>query len=271
MLIENDYRQILKSKLTERGQDKRGYSLRSFAKDLGISVSQLSDVLNRKKGLSLDKAKSIASKLGFTESEQDQFCLLVRASDSRSRIERIRAAFEIEQQDRIKEPMYQLHEVTFQVISTWYHYALMELTTLRNFKYDIQWMSKKLGISISETREAIQRLKSLGLLIEENNTLTQTRSNITTTDGVPSAAVRQFNRELLEKAIEALSLYGVDDRYISSLIVAINKNDLAKYVEKIKEFRDQINDMAESNEAEKNEVFCLGLQMYPISKPEDRA
>ena len=50
--MSNEVVQILNEKFKERVQANSAYSLRSFARDLKVSPSTLSEIFNQKKGLS---------------------------------------------------------------------------------------------------------------------------------------------------------------------------------------------------------------------------
>lgn len=80
-------RVILQQLLCSKQQKNGRYSLRAFARDLKISPSFLSEVLNGKYGISRTLAKQIADRLHFDDSESSHFCSLadLEINDSRSR------------------------------------------------------------------------------------------------------------------------------------------------------------------------------------------
>ena len=80
-----DYRVVLRLELEKRTRLSPKYSMRDFAKDLGLFPSHLFGVLKKTKGLSPVSALKVAWALGFDKVERDQFVLLVRAWSSRAR------------------------------------------------------------------------------------------------------------------------------------------------------------------------------------------
>lgn len=80
-------RVILQQILTQRQHRNARYSLRAFARDLHVSPSFLSEVLNGKYGLSKHLANQIADRLGFDEKARTHFCSLadLDVTDSRTR------------------------------------------------------------------------------------------------------------------------------------------------------------------------------------------
>ena len=83
-----DYREIIKAEFLRRRAKDPFYSLRSFAKDLGLFPSHLSDVLKSKRGLSKNNAFDIASALGLKTFAAQKFRFMVSAQSGRSKIER---------------------------------------------------------------------------------------------------------------------------------------------------------------------------------------
>jgi hypothetical protein len=65
------YRDLLKRELESRCGRNPRYSLRAFAKDLGLSAPRLSHVLNGRFGLSRAAAEAIADKLGLVGVEAE--------------------------------------------------------------------------------------------------------------------------------------------------------------------------------------------------------
>ena len=83
-----DYRHILRLELKRRKALSPKYSMRDFAKDLGLFPSHMSYVLRNKKGLSRKSGRRIARRFAFTSRETQYFSLLVCLKSARSKLER---------------------------------------------------------------------------------------------------------------------------------------------------------------------------------------
>lgn len=269
MFNEKNYLDILKRQLEERCTANPRYSLRALARDLKMSSGRLSSILNSKLGLSEASAKDIAKKLGFSKEETDYFCNLVVLSDGRSKIKRTIAASQIAhlQESRSSE-MINFQLESFRIISDWYHFAIMELTTLKDFKYDVNWIAKRLGISKYETENAIGRLKKLGLLEEKKGHLVQTQVNLATPSEIPSESLKAFHAQVLRKAAEALALQAPSERDITNLTVAIDSRDLPEFKERIRKFRREFNRSVETRQTERDEVYMLAIQFFRLTEKE---
>lgn len=79
-----DYRQFLVMELSKRNRRNSAYSLRSFARDLGLSPSSLSEIVNRRAGLSPEKASLLAERLKLDPFQQQIFSLSAGMLHSRS-------------------------------------------------------------------------------------------------------------------------------------------------------------------------------------------
>ncbi|HXH75222.1 MAG TPA: hypothetical protein VNJ08_09675 [Bacteriovoracaceae bacterium] len=68
-----DYQAVMLNELSYRKSSNPAYSLRSFARDLGLSPSRLSEILTRKGDLSPEKAGPVAIMLGLRNKEVNLF------------------------------------------------------------------------------------------------------------------------------------------------------------------------------------------------------
>lgn len=259
-----NYREMLLQELEKRCRRNSQYSLRSFARDLSISPSRLSDVLKGRYGLSRAAAEKIAKKMQWEPIRRTYFCDLVASVHSRSRTQKKEA------RKRLKRLYRDLHSQqlsldAFQLISDWYHYAILELTLTEDFQSDTAWISQRLAVNEHLIESAIQRLIRLGLLEKKNNTLKATAHNTFTPSGIPNEAIRKNHRQILQKAQAALDSQTVDQRDFSSVVLAIRKKDLPEAQEAIKAFRRQF-DTQFGQSIPKDEVYCLAIQFFSLSQ-----
>lgn len=74
----SDYREYLLTYLEKKKKNNVQYSMRAFARDLGISPSTLSETLNRHHGLTPKSSEKIADRLNLSASEKSHFLKLVK-------------------------------------------------------------------------------------------------------------------------------------------------------------------------------------------------
>ncbi len=259
----NSLQIFLQAELSRRINRNSNYSIRAYARDLEISASRLSEVLNSKRGISQKTYLNLLQKFRPTSKHQailsDLFLLQSSKSSAIKQNAKIRLQL-AQEKHRIKR----LDKQTFKIISDWYHAALIELMVVKNFKNNPEWIARKLGITSLQATEAIQRLIEVGLA-EESNGILKPKPEITFVNSEQRFdAVRKFHRQTLKKALISLDKDEVTEREFNSMILAIPKEYLPELKKKIQFFMQEFwQDVADKP---KDEIFGLNIQFFPISK-----
>jgi uncharacterized protein (TIGR02147 family) len=239
----------LQRQFTERCKKNPRYSLRAFAKFLSIDPSSLSQILSGKRPLSKKNVQAICQKLSANPQEIKSFGLM--------------KANEIVDADYM-----QVSLDTFAIISDWYHFAILELTFVSGFKADAKWISKKLSITTEEAKSAVERLKRSGLLLEANGLLVKSSKLLTNRSDVnTSAAHKELQRQIIEKALLAIDECAAEEKDITSMTMAIDISNINKARELTRKYRREMCALLE--DGEQTQVYHLGIQLYPISKKQE--
>lgn len=245
---KTNFRLWLQRQFTERCKKNPKYSLRAFAKNLELDPSSLSQILSGKRPISKNTMQTICNKLSVTPKDLKTFGLIQKAIAE-------------------DEDYFQVSLDTFAVISDWYHYAILELTFISGFKADPKWIAKKLSITVEEAKAAIERLKRLDLLLEENGSLIKSSKFLTNQSNVnTSAAHKMLQKQIIEKSLLAVDECPAEEKDITSMTMAIDENQLDKARELIRKFRRDLCALLE--DGEQTRVYNLGIQLYPISRKE---
>ena len=101
-------------------------------------------------------------------------------------------------------------------------------------------MAKRLGISTTEVDVAIDKLTRVGLLKKEKGKYVTTQDYVVSPDGVPSEAIRNYHREMLGRAMQALELQSAQERQNVGMGFAINPKDLPRLKDEINNFVDEL-------------------------------
>lgn len=225
------------------------YSLRSYAKRLGISPSSLSGILNGRRKVSKSMALKIVQGLKIKDKEKDYFLCEVLT-------------------ERNKAKSVELKMDEYKMIAEWHHFAILSLIKLDDFQYSYSWIAERLNISSLKAEAAIKRLLRLKLLKEEKNTLKRTHFSITTSDGLPNLSLRESHRENLRLASESLDMIPIELRDIVSLTFPLNTEKIFLAKEKIRQFVTEIDSLFEMER--KEEVYKLCVQLFPLTKTKER-
>jgi transcriptional regulator with XRE-family HTH domain len=243
-----NFRLWLQRQFTDRCKRNGRYSLRAFAKALNIDPSSLSQILSGKRPLTKKSMETICKRLGASPKELRDFALL--------------------KVDSSEDHYHQIQMDTFSVISDWYHYAILELTFVSGFKADPKWIGKKLSITTEEARSAIERLKRLGLLLEENGSTIKSSKFLTNLSNVDSSAAhRELQKQIIEKALLSIDDCPQEEKDITSMTMAIDVSNLETARGLIRKFRRDLCALLE--DGDQTRVYNLGIQLYPISKQQE--
>ena len=258
------YHDLLDEEFQRRKLFNEAYSLRAFARDLEIPAPRLSLILNKKEGISVEAAKEIAIKLKMNEQQKNWFCNSAGSLHARSFKERAQFSETLQKCKDGAKVFSEIHMEYFKVIADWYHFAILELTYLKDFQNDSNWIAEVLDITQEEAQAAIERMIKLDLIIEKDGKLVDAFKFLATSNDVPSASLKKFNTQLMKKAMEALYEQDVLNREIASNIFSIRKEKLPELKEKLRDFRRELEHEA-SQQKEKDAVYCLSMQFYELT------
>ncbi|MBO9666843.1 MAG: DUF4423 domain-containing protein, partial [Bdellovibrio sp.] len=169
-----EIRSLLRNEFIRRKNRNSNYSLRSFARSLGVSPSALSEIMNSDRpitkrmggklldGLSLDPKKHLSL----------QNLLQTRNVPGEAKY--------------VMMDMDQYH-----LITEWQYYAVLSLAEVKGFKGDPDWIAKRLNISVRQAERTLQGLKRLELLVlNEQGKLVASGVQLTTTAEISNHWIR---------------------------------------------------------------------------------
>lgn len=261
----SDYRDYLRDELERRLAKNPTYSLRAFARHLGISPQMLSFVVNRKKNISSGVASQFADRLNLDPAGASRFIDLVELSKTRKPTAKKILEDRLSEGARESLPEFRALEASkFKVISDWHHYAILELTQTEGFKSDIAWIAKRLGLKVFEVEQAVERLKVLELL-EENSLgrLVRTEVNLTATYEAPNAALRKLAKQYLEKSIAALEDQTMEERDVTNITMSVDPKRIPQAKKMIADFRRKLCAFLE--QGERTEVYVLSPALIKLT------
>ena len=252
-IYSSELRLWLQSKFNEKCKQNPRYSLRAFAKLLEMDPSSVSQILSGKRKVSRVLTLKILDFLDAHPLERKN--ILSNSLDSVSN----------KKTDNVDKNYQQITLDAFAVISDWEHYAILDLTFVEGFSSSPAWIAKSLGITVTEVKSAIERLLRLELLERKNGQLVKTKNFLTNyEEGFTSAGLKKLQRQILQKALDAIEQTPQEEKDITSMTMAINPKKLPQAKQIIKQFRRDLCEFLE--EGKRTRVYHLGIQLYPVSK-----
>lgn len=242
----------LKKEFVKRCKKNSSYSMRSFARYLDIDQSLLSKIMSEKRALSRSVLEKILPKLNLSAAQMNQ--LLKRKSPS---IGILRLQYQSVTDD----------ELSF--LGDWYHFSLLELMKTRDFESDEDWIAKRLGLHKIQVQDALDRLMRLKLVARKNGKYILLSSNNQWNNTLSTTRARQkLQKSVLEQSSWALENIDFSLRDHGSVTVAIRKNRVQDFKQKLKQVRDELDSYFQPIEdaSQFDEVYQLSISFFPISK-----
>lgn len=260
------YRSYLMKELQSRCDRNPSYSMRAFAKSLGISPGVLSQILSGKTVPSYKRTQALLKTLNLDPVERERIFESVAELQKSRGLKRLNSSFRSHVQ--IKTVSQDLSIDHFKVISDWHHYAILMIAQTQNFKKDFKWMASQLSISELETKLAWERLVKLGFILEKNGK-TKAKEDFTTQDRhLTTAALKRHQRQILEKAIFSLENDDISERDITSFTMAIDPIKLPQARDIIARATKELSTLLENGK--RTRVYQLSISLFPIQKSQNQ-
>jgi len=240
MLIE-----CLQREFTLRRSRNSSYSLRAFARSLGVNPGALSQILNGKRSLTAQSTKKIlrAMNIDFVEKQK---ILENWMEPSESKL------------------FTDISQIQNEIIGDWRYLAIHSVLQTKNGTKP-QQISRRLGLHSSEVRTLLKVLERHNLIKETQNGEYQVVSpDITTSHEIPSEVIRKGNQQWIEKSLDALNGESVEARDITGMTMAIDPKKIPAAKQLIKEFRRKLCRYLESGHQES--VYRLNIQLFSIER-----
>jgi uncharacterized protein (TIGR02147 family) len=244
MLVEH-----MKRTFAERCRKNSSYSLRAFARSLGMDSSSVSAILKGKRPLTIKSARKIVEGLNITNPVEAQALIMNTFTPAEN------------------ETLSDYTEIAMEsaeAISSWQHFAILAVLELKDFKGQERQIAERLNIPFGIASECLGRLEKLGLIEKKKDLWKLTGKNMATPSHIPSAALREGHRQFIHKALHSLESDPVEMREISGITMAISKTRLTEAKSMIKDFRRRLSTYLESGGLDA--VYRLNIQLFPLSQ-----
>lgn len=266
-----DYRKYLGDYYNFRKKGARGYSYRSFSKAAGFSSPNfLKLVVEGERNLGSDAVEKFIKALHLTRSMAEYFRVLVRLNQSQEDVEKLELFNQLVRltpQAKRRD----LQSESLQYLSHWIYPVLREMIQMPDFSDDPHWIARRLhaDVSVQDIAQALRFLVAEGFIEKRSDGTYAAQDNLVlSSDEVRSLAVRNYHRQMLAQAFEALENLPLNEREFGALTLVIPEAAMAELKERIKTFRRDLHLWAVQATAEQtgDQVVQINLQMYPHTK-----
>lgn len=240
------------------------FSLRGLAMRARKSPSIVTMIARGERPTTKEVGLNLCKVMGLSASERRYLMALIDREHARSPA----AIRECDQKLTSLRPLEADHVIdldTFELLSQWYHTTIVEMTELRSFRPDPEWIANELGPSVTPAMvsASLDLLQRLGLLeLNADGNMRKTHVRLRTTANIPSSAIRSCHKQLIQRAYNAVERQTVDERFLSTLTFPVPMTKQAEARRMIADFRDQFVSTLQSDGGPFDEVYHLNIQFF---------
>lgn len=267
IFLYTDYRLFLSDWFEESKRQHSYMSYRYLGSKIPTDPGYLVRILSGQRHISEAMIPGFIKALHLSDQEAQYFQALVPFTKARGErsvrdaLQKLLALRDL----RVKT----LDSEQYKFYQSWFHTAVRLVLALGKFKGDFEALAKALTpeITLEQAKSSVQLLHDLGLVREGPAGVWElTEAFISTGDTWKGAAVKEFQRQTLQLAIESIDRHSREERAISTLSLAIPASELPALKEITKQFRAQVMRWAGA-QTNPDTVYQLNIQIFPLSQP----
>lgn len=259
------YREFLAAWFEKEKANRPSLSLAILAKKLAIDPSLLGKILQGDRHLATSRIQPVCDLVGLSGEKAEYFRHLVLHAKSKTARE-AQACFERMQELRRIAPV-PLDDAQESYWDNWIHVALRSFLTCGDFGDDWEYLGQELrpAQAASTVKAAMHRLERLGMIAKDSQGFWRpVEPFVRDRQGSQTRALRNFHRQSLLLALEALEKLGPTERNISSVAVTVDDIEYLELVRMIEDLRSKALTRA-SKVSRPNRVVQLNLQLIPLA------
>ena len=265
----------LKYRFEERRRKDPKFSLSGWARQLGYeNPSLLSQVLKRERSLKMNLVAKLGTDLKLKGKSLKYFeCIALNESCKTESEKKMVLGLARQMRPKKFRALENISLEVFSAVADWYHWAILEMTHLGDFREDIAFIQKRLGGKVGKktVKTALQRLLEIGLLTRDfSGRLSRANQDaenaIFMRNKIPSEAIQSYHRQMMEQAKSSLTEQSINERYMRGTTIPLKKANFEKAAEIIRNCHKQLLELSEKSGAD--EIYQLNSQLFRLTRPE---
>lgn len=255
--MEKDILTFLKSELLRKKNKNPKYSLRSYARDLGVSPATLSKIISGQSLLTPKVFRKIKTKL-----PHDSKTLLKMENDL------IRLKKERDYRSSIMSDQRKLNVAEFSLIYHWYYWAILETFALHDFQNSPEWIRKKLKLKNKKiVLDAFCQLEKVNLIKKTANGFIPNFYFVGEEEVFTSSEKKkEKQKQILKLSLKALDEIPVEIRSHSDLCIALDDSLIPIIKKKILRFNLELGKFINTKSKKMNKIYSFQIGFFPLSK-----
>ena len=263
----SDFREFLKAYYEWMKDNYSYFSYRYWAQKAGINSSSFyKQIIEGKRNLTKQTISKTCKALKLADAECEYFEYLVFYNQAQSPEEKdLYFAKMIETRRKTEASI--IPPSQFEYFSKWYHCVIREIITQPSFDGDETTLQDLLvpRVSLGEIRESVQLLQDLKFVEKTGSGFIQLDPILSSGGATKNRMVIEFQKEMLQRAIEAYSRFKNEDKLMASTTLTLSKENFEKIKGLLRKVKAQGLEMA-GEEQDAEAVYQLCINLFPISK-----
>lgn len=262
-----DYRQYLQEYYDERKAQNPRFSYAVFARQAGFKTkAAMHRIVSGKRNLSKDALFKVGQAMQLDGKAFAYFQQLIAYSHARDPEEKS-FFFHKLMESNPRSPAQRLREDGYEYFSRWWFSTLRELLPLIRFKGDYAMLGKMLKPAITgpQAKKAVELLVRLGLIEKTRTGFKQTNRAITSGGDATAIALRDFHRQNMDLAKDAIDTVPRPDRHHSCLVVSVSREGLEVLKKEIQACRQRLARLADEM-ADPTRIYHVNFQVFPTTE-----
>ena len=262
---------LIRLKLQESMRINPRYSLRAFAKKLGITPGGLSQILARKKRLSLSRAHEVAQRLELSEIEKEHFLLLVQLETAKSTQSKALIYEKIKLNTPSGAPAFNLSLEHFRMISDWYGLAILEMITHFAGNWPAVKIAEFLTIPKVDVEVMLERLVRLELIEKTKTGYARCCDRLLVHSATHSEAIRNYYHGVYARADQSVDTQTAQEKVAGAEVFAFDPSQLEEVKKMNDAFLDSLLKLARQGK-QRTEIYQVVTNIFRLNpKPKRKS
>lgn len=262
----NNFRKFVADYQKALEKQDGSYSKSTICRRLGIpnTRSYINDVINGRK-VTPDYVERFIQVFKLEKEDAQFFRVLVKYNQAVNNDEK---ELYLEQLIALnKTPKKIIDKKAFAFFREWHHSVIRALLDVIDFKDDCRKITRLLHprVSLLKVKESIRLLKSLGLVVEDENGFWRPSDrSIATSEYLRDELILNYQIQCLDLAKQALLKKPKNiSQNISTNVISVSKEGYELINRKIERFRSEIRSLVHKDEKPSEYVCQLNIQLFP--------
>jgi len=262
-----DYRQYLKYFYGEKRKTFKFFSHRFFLRKAGIkNTGFFTLIVEGKRNLTRNTLEKFSQALDLKDQETKYFQNLVLFNQAKTANEKQEFYANLKHLgDMVHQKV--IGSELYEYFSNWYTPVIRELICLHDFQEDFETLAQAVvpAIPKKQAKKSVQFLIKSGMIKKlKEGTYKENSPAIIAGKSVSSLAIRNFNRQMINLAINAQDRFPQNRRYVRGLTIGISGNCYDLIEKELEAVNNRIVRIVDQDE-NSNQVYQINIQLFPVS------